>query len=125
MFGRSGKECKAGHVLQQVTVLIAKHEALLDEEALSEMKAASDEKQAEALAAKGSIPEDLVRVSLIAKKETSPPAPTKAQILANQKAKVTMLCSVRPSAQYYRPDVSTWKPQTGRCSGCGVCKDSC
>lgn len=85
-------------MLEQVTVLIAKHEALLDEEALSEMKAAADEKQAEALAAKGSIPEDLVRVSLIAKKESSPPALTKAQILANQKAKVTMLSSVRPSA---------------------------
>ena len=72
-------------------MLIAKHEALLDEEALSEMRAAADEKQAESLAAKGDSPEDLVRVSLVAKKEASPLPPSKEQVLANQKAKVTML----------------------------------
>lgn len=90
MWGRSDIERKAGLVHPQVTVLIAKHEALLDEEALSEMRAAADEKQAESVAAKGGSPEHLVRVSLVPKKEGSPLPPTKAQILANQKAKVTM-----------------------------------
>lgn len=91
MQSRSDKERKAGLVHRQVTVLIAKHEALLDEEALSEMRAAADEKQAESLAIKGDSPEDLVRVSLVARKEASPLSPSKAQILSNQKAKVTML----------------------------------
>lgn len=76
---------------RQVAVLIAKHEALLDEEALGEMRAAADEKKAESLAAKRDSPEDLVRVSLVAKKEASPLPPNSDQILANKKAKVTML----------------------------------
>ena len=76
---------------QQVTVLIAKHVALLDDEAMRGMRSAADEKRAEALAAKTDSPESLVRVSLLAQKEARLPAPTRQppQSLANEKAKVT------------------------------------
>ncbi len=78
----------------QVTVLIKKHEALLDEEVASGMRAAADEKQVEALAEKGTNPEDLVRVSLVAKKDISNQAASKAQIdLADRKAKASSLAS--------------------------------
>ncbi len=78
----------------QVTVLIKKHEALLDEEVVSGMRAAADEKQAETLAEKGTNPEDLVRVSLVAKKDMSNQAPSKAQSdLADRKAKASSLAS--------------------------------
>ena len=92
-----------GSICAQVIVLIAKHEALLDEAALRGMRAVYDEKQAEQLAMKGaSVPDDLVRVNLVAKKEAAPPVLTQAQTLANQRAKVHI------QAKHCSTDYSVW-----------------